>query len=98
MTPFSISPITSGRAHLAIAASEYIRKKPVSYWNHLLEGRRAHTLAYDPSLIEFVWDFLTNTSTALELNHSASAVQSSSKLPVRESRGGGVEGETEEFL
>jgi hypothetical protein len=37
------------------------------YFNHLLEGRETHRLAYDTDLARWVWDFLEATAAAAKL-------------------------------
>ena len=72
LLPFlALAPIDAGLNHLAIASAPQLRAKGVSYWNHLREGRRAHLLAYDPDIIAFVWDSLSNRSTTALLASSS---------------------------
>lgn len=63
--PFSISEDESGTAHLAIAASPNCRMRNVSYWNHLLESRATHPLAYNDALANYVFDFVDGTANRL---------------------------------
>ena len=58
MRPIAISEQESGEAHVAVLSSPNVARRRVSYFNHLLEAREAHELAYDEPLGAFVWDRL----------------------------------------
>jgi len=58
MWPIARSEVQAGRAHVAVLISHNAAKKPVSYFNHLLEGRETHYLAYDEQLSEGVYKWL----------------------------------------
>eukprot|EP00634_Sargassococcus_sp_CCMP2135_P015604 CAMPEP_0198671512 /NCGR_PEP_ID=MMETSP1467-20131203/86464_1 /TAXON_ID=1462469 /ORGANISM="unid. sp., Strain CCMP2135" /LENGTH=348 /DNA_ID=CAMNT_0044408313 /DNA_START=90 /DNA_END=1133 /DNA_ORIENTATION=- len=61
ITPFADDALDVGFLHLALAASSRrFFAGNVSYWNHLLEARPTHPLAYDQDLSEFVWKFLAH--------------------------------------
>lgn len=50
MLPVASSDADAGLAHATVLASPNVARKRVSYFNYMLEGRRAHELAYSPTL------------------------------------------------
>ena len=62
MSPIAISEEECGIAHLAVITSENVRRRSVSYFNFLREGRETTQLAYDKALAHWVWDFLQECS------------------------------------
>ena len=50
MLPIASSEAEAGLAHATVLASPNAGRRRVSYFNHLLEGRLAHPLAYAPGL------------------------------------------------
>mmetsp|Transcript_150659 Transcript_150659/g.484338 ORF Transcript_150659/g.484338 Transcript_150659/m.484338 type:complete len:351 (+) Transcript_150659:72-1124(+) len=58
MWPIAISEERSGLVHVGVLTSSNVLKRPVSFFNHLLEGREAHLLAYDEELAEGVYNWL----------------------------------------
>ena len=62
MSPIAISEEECGIAHLSVITSENVRRRSVSYFNFLREGREATQLAYDKALAHWVWEFLEECS------------------------------------
>ena len=50
MLPVASSAEEVGLAHATVLASPNAGRRRVSYFNHLLEGRTSHPLAYEPEL------------------------------------------------
>lgn len=65
MWPIAISEEDSGLAHVTVLTSTNVGRHAVSFFNHLLEGRRAHPVALDDELSRYVYDWLENTSLSL---------------------------------
>lgn len=56
--PVAISEERSGLSHVVVLCSSHVSFKSVSFFNHLLEGRKTHHLASDPHLSEQVYERL----------------------------------------
>lgn len=65
MWPFAISEEESGLAHVTILTSSIVARHGVSFFNHLLEGRKAHQVALDDELSAWVYEWLEDTSLSL---------------------------------
>ena len=80
MWPIARSGVQAGRAHVAVLVSQNAAKKSVSYFNHLLEGRETHYLAYDEQLSEGVYEWLDRRLEACQ-----ASIGSSNSHPADES-------------
>jgi NAD(P)-dependent dehydrogenase (short-subunit alcohol dehydrogenase family) len=58
MLPVASSAAETGLAHATVLASPNALRRRTSYFNHLLDGRLAHPLAYDVPLGAWTYDFL----------------------------------------
>merc|ERR1712232_1346310 len=63
-----MKPEECGRLHTTILSSPNVVKRPVSYFNIKLEGRKTAPLAYDQSFGDWVWSFLQQSIA----NHTGS--------------------------
>ena len=68
----------TGHAHATILASKSTdHPGRVTYWNHLLEARRTHPLAYDREFSDWIWEHLE----AVDARLGAQEVVTSSASP-----------------
>ena len=58
LLPFAVSEARSGRIQVQIAASPNVERKPVTYFNHELEGRKTIERAYDTRFQKWLWAHL----------------------------------------
>ena len=66
MLPVASSDADAGLAHATVLASPNVARKRVSYFNYMLEGRRAHELAYSPTLGAWISAHLDGIAAASE--------------------------------
>ena len=72
MLPIASSEADAGLAHATVLASPNIARKRVSYFNYMLEGRRAHPLAYSPTLGAWITAHLDGVAAASKAATAAS--------------------------
>lgn len=65
MWPVAMSEEESGSAHVIVLTSSNVGRHRVSFFNHLLEGRKAHPVALDDELSAWVYEWLDNTALSL---------------------------------
>ncbi len=58
LVPFASSEASAGLAATQVLLSFNAQKRPTTYFNHMLEGRRAIELAYDAGFQAWLWGFL----------------------------------------
>jgi len=66
MLPVASSPEEVGLAHATVLASTNAGRRRASYFNHLLEGRTAHPLAYEPELGAWITAHLEQVAARAE--------------------------------
>ena len=64
--PIAVSEEESGLAHVTVLASQNVGRHAVSFFNHLLEGRKAHPVAQDDALSAWVFEWLESTTKGLD--------------------------------
>ena len=63
--PIAISEEASGLAHVTVLVSTSVGRHGVTFFNHFLEGRKAHPVALDNDLSTWVFEWLETTSSSL---------------------------------
>ena len=66
MLPVASSTAEVGLAHATVLASPNVGRRRVSYFNHLLEGRASHPLAYRPELGRWITSYLEEVAARVE--------------------------------
>lgn len=62
MAPIASTDEETGLAHATILVRAAASVKRVTYWNHLLEARTTHPLAYDEDVSGWLWRHLESTA------------------------------------